>query len=215
MTATLEQIAKSALSSIETVQASYDFAWMALKHEVPGDFVECGVFAGAQCAAMALAIKTWHFSGGPPHNPYGGRRVHLFDSFSGIPQAGREDAEYLEAGHKPGLSSCSLAQVQANMKAWGIDEKLLVYHAGLFEQTVPCRTIVKDSGIALLRLDGDLYESTKICMEYLYPLLSPGGWLIVDDFDLTGSRKAVMEYMTMRFGPIYSQKQRYNWPEGK
>ena len=57
----------------------------------------------------------------------------------------------------------------------------------------------------MLRLDADLYESTKVCIEWLYPLVSPGGWMIVDDWDLSGARKAVTEHVKV-FGPTYFQK---------
>ena len=216
MTATLETIAQSALSSIETVNASYDVAWMAIGNAIPGDFVECGVYAGAQAAVMARAIMDY---GGTlhPSDPLHGnqRRVHLFDSFTGIPAGGEHDTEWLAAGHQPGHSACSLEAVQANMKRWGIDESLLVYHEGMFHETIPIalRPNIcypwRIERIALLRLDGDLYESTSVCIQHLYPLVSPGGWVIVDDWDLSGARKAVAEAVG-QFGPVYFQRQPYN-----
>ena len=82
----MDNVALAALSSRETVYASYDIARMAIERGVPGDFVECGVFGGAQCAAMARAIydeackDEWsdQFSS-EPLRPYS-RRVHLFDA---------------------------------------------------------------------------------------------------------------------------------------
>ena len=199
-------IAQRAYSSLETLKASYDIARLAIINGIPGDFVECGVAAGAQCAAMALAImekEGWV-------DAYTGkqrfiddvRRVHLFDSFTGIPQAGPEDTEYLEAGHKAGLTACSLEAVKRHMAEWGIPDELLVYHPGMFHVTVPT---APQQAIAVLRLDGDLYESTKVCVEHLFPLVSKGGWVIVDDWDLTGARKAVIDHIGHKFGPIYFQ----------
>jgi O-methyltransferase len=75
---------------------------------------------------------------------------------------------------------------------------LLVYHEGLFEDTVPNADIKE---IAFLRLDGDLYSSTKVCMEHLYPKLVRGGWFCVDDFNLSGCRKAVLDYVVP--APVY------------
>jgi O-methyltransferase len=212
MTATLDQIAGAALSSIETVRASYDIARLAIERGVPGDFVECGVFAGAQCAAMALAIMDQE----PPADL--SRRIHLFDSFTGIPAHGPEDGAW---PHPPGTSRCDLATVQRLMREWGIDESLLVYHEGPFSETIPSwilgettehvgdgtiRTHYVQRQIAVLRLDADLYESTKVVLQYLYPLVSPGGWLIVDDFALPGARKAVLE-SGMANCPAYFQRQ--------
>ncbi len=128
------------------------------------------------------------------------RLIHLFDSFEGIPQAGPRDTEFLAAGHKKGLSTCTVEQVEQHMSEWHIDTTLLRYHPGWFEDTMPGEV----GAIAVLRLDGDLYESTKVCMERMYPKLSIGGWCIVDDFALQGAREAVMEKLTP--APIYFQR---------
>jgi O-methyltransferase len=199
----LDSIARQALSSVHTLQASFDIARAALMHSIPGEFVECGVFAGAQAAAMALAIMDpIHYWSEHREQGLGlDRRVHLFDSFQGIPLAGPEDVEFLAAGHKAGLSTCSRAQVVSNMQEWGVDPDLLVYHDGWFQDTVPNAEI---SQIAVLRLDGDLYESTKVCMQHFYHKVSPGGWVIVDDYHLSGCRKAVEEFVNP--GPIYFLK---------
>lgn len=207
--ASLEHIGRRALSSAATLQATYDLAALCIKHGIPGDFVECGVFQGVQCAAMAKACMDLGVTD---------RRVHLFDTFSGIPQAGPKDLEYLAAGHKAGLSAASLEDVQGNMEEWGIDPELLVYHEGLFAHTVPIAMMlgsapaevdgfqfVVECGdikrIALLRLDGDLYESTKDCLP-LVKLVSPGGWIIADDFHLSGCREAIAEGIGWP-GPVY------------
>ena len=207
MSATLEQIAGAALSSLETVRASYDIARLAIERDIPGDLVECGVFASAQAAAMAKALMDYEV---PPRGfTAEHRRVHLFDSFTGIPAPTAEDGAW---PHPVGQSKCDLATVQRFMRAWGIDESLLVYHVGMFDKTIPAvlRTTTPQSvrleRIAVLRLDGDLYASTKVCIEHLYPLVSPGGWIIVDDFALPGARQAVIE-SGIANGPIYIQKQ--------
>jgi len=183
----------AALSSSATLEATYELARMTLERGVPGDFVECGVFAGVQCAAMAKSLMDYGVTD---------RRVHMFDTFAGIPQAGPKDTEFLAAGHSAGLSACSMGQVQDYMHMWGIDPALLVFHGGLFQDTVPRADIDR---IALLRLDGDLYESTKVCIEHFYPKLSPGGWCIADDFALAGCRAAIAE--TIGFpAPVYWRK---------
>ena len=202
----LDTVCKRALSTRATIQASYDIARAVLAAGTPGDFVECGVYAGANAAAMARAIYDMgdlHFAKATPTGiSINKPRVHLFDSFEGIPQAGPEDQEYLEAGHKAGLSACSLAQVKANMREWQIPDELLVWHPGWFEDTVAS---MMQQPIALLRLDGDLYESTKVCMQHLYPLVTLGGWVICDDYHLSGARKAVSEFVIP--GPVYWKKE--------
>lgn len=195
MTATIEQIGTRALSSASTVQASYDIARLAIARGVSGDFVECGVFAGVQSACMAKVLMDFGIAAR-------GRKVHLFDSFAGIPKCGPEDLEFVAHGHKAGLSACSIENVRSFMDEWGIDPSLLVYHHGLFADTVSAARI---ESIAVLRLDGDLYESTKVCMEHLYPKLSAGGWCIVDDWNLSGCRKAIAETVGYE-APIYWRK---------
>jgi O-methyltransferase/8-demethyl-8-(2,3-dimethoxy-alpha-L-rhamnosyl)tetracenomycin-C 4'-O-methyltransferase len=200
-----DTVAQSALSTRATLQATYDIARVVLQNDIRGDFVECGVFKGAQAAAMALAIMEpvhyWEENRETARAfslPWPPRRVHLFDSFEGIPQAGPQDREFLEAGHEAGLSACSLEDCKANMKGWGIPDELLVWHPGPFSETITVGRFFDGrwqgiQDIALLRLDCDLYESTRDCMANLYPLVSPGGWVICDDYSLSGARKAVDE----------------------
>lgn len=225
----------AALSSKETVRASYEIASSAIEAGVPGDFVECGVFAGSNAAAMARAIlssneygaatvctachatgKTSPFSDALPCSVCSGtgrvpsvvdsRRVHLFDSFTGVPAGGEHDDKWT---HPEGVSACSRAQVEEYMAQWKIPPELLVYHEGLFCQTVPFfggQFAAAGGKIAVLRLDGDLYESTKVCLEHLYPLVSVGGWVIIDDWNLAGCRKAVEEYFGVVPAPVYFHK---------
>ena len=207
----LDTVAYSGLGDRETFEATYDICRTVLERSVPGDFVECGVYAGAQVAVMARAIMDFetdpHFKDYVPGMYPVTHRVHLFDSFAGIPPPGLHDHEL--AANVGGESACSLADVKANMKRWGVPDELLVYHPGLFQDTVPASTVpfteyTYVESIAVLRLDGDLYSSTKVCLEHLYPLVSQGGWVIVDDFNLSGCRKAVLEQVVP--APIYWRK---------
>jgi len=203
----LDNVCLGALSHPATVKASYDIARLVIDNNIPGDFVECGVFGGAQCAAMARAIMDSNSQD---------RRVHLFDCFEGIPAPGEHDTD-IEAGMHEAFqnqTACSLEDCRRHMHDWGIPEKILCYHQGLFADEIPAA--IREEGryarhtwlakIAILRLDGDLYESTRVCLDNLYPLLSPGGWCIVDDMGLVGARKAVDEYMKNLSRPTYWQK---------
>ena len=189
----LSEVSYSALADGPTTEATYTLARSVVEQGIPGDLVECGVYAGAQCAMMARALMDLGVKD---------RRVHLFDSFEGIPVAGEQDDEL--KGKPAGISACSLEDVQANMRKWKIDPDVLVYHKGFFHDTVPASVGAPFPAlhrIAFLRLDGDLYRSTKVCMEYLYPKLSRGGWMCVDDYNLGGARQAVHE--TLYPAPIY------------
>jgi O-methyltransferase len=230
----LDDVAASSLGYREALEQTYIIAQSLIDQEIPGDFVECGVFAGAHCAVMAKALQ------GPLQES---RKIHLFDSFEGLPAADERDQEiWAHHGAKTGEAACSMALVAANMQRWGIPDSILVYHRGWFSDTVPAAVdairfgkycdgsrvdsrgtcfhdnphsgrladsknrfhcpvcqftgTVRDasvSQIALLRLDADLYSSTKTCLEHLYPQVVRGGWVIVDDWNLSGCRQAVNE----------------------
>lgn len=183
-------------------EMTYDLAILACHHGIVGDYVECGVYAGAQSALMAQALLDFSVSGKCDPlwwdgHKWTGPRVHLFDSFTGIPAPGPHDIDL--AANKGGESACSLEDVKKNMKEWGIPEELLHYHTGLFKESIQDLFSVPTK-IAVLRLDGDLYESTRDCLPLL-DLVSPGGYVIVDDWNLDGCRKAVNEKIMP--APIY------------
>lgn len=208
----LHEMQWAALSDAGEVRTSYELAARCIREGVPGDFVECGVFAGVQCAAMAKAIVELS-DGGPAAWENPGRRVHLFDSFEGIPEPGPQDSAMIAGGNKRGGAKCSLEQVKEYMRTWGVPDELLVYHRGWFEYCGTFRytaggvKIGADFGkIALLRLDLDLYEGTLAALDLFYPLLSPGGFCIVDDFALDGCRQACDEYFGKQYPPIHWQK---------
>ena len=189
----LDKVAYHALGYRQSLEATYDIATSLLARNVPGDFVECGVFAGAHCAVMARAIMDLDAN----------RRVHVFDSFEGLPSAEPRDQEiWNHHGPKTGESTRSLSQVKGNLKNWGIPDHLLVYHPGWFADTIPLFRAALPK-IAFLRLDGDLYSSTRDCMP-LESLVVEGGWICVDDFNLTGCREAIFEKLIP--APIYWRK---------
>jgi O-methyltransferase len=188
------EVAPSAYANISTLAATERLARDVIARRVAGDFVECGVANGVQCALMAhAALDDTDYR----------RLVHLFDSFQGIPEAGPKDDETITgligrpAGapqlRTTGFVAISQAAVQANMARWGIPADRLVYHPGWFQHTV-AKAASQIPAISVLRLDGDLYESTKVCLEALEPNVPVGGVIIIDDYALTGCRAACDEY---------------------
>lgn len=168
-------------SSWETIELTYQYAKQMIDENIEGDFVECGVAAGNNLAAMCLA----------------GRHGFGFDSFEGIPWAGDMDDQQPGMAAKTnnkglessGITVHSFENVESDMKKWGIENYTLI--KGWFQHTVP---LFSQRPISVLRLDGDLYESTLIPLQYLYPMLSEGGILIMDDWNLAGYRKAFFDY---------------------
>ena len=169
-------------STWQTIELSYLCAKDVISRGVEGSFVECGVATGNNLAAMC----------------YAGRFGVGFDSFVGIPYAGVNDTEQPGLGAKDetkhgilessGITVHGQDQVVANFDKWGISNYTLI--EGWFQNTVH----EYDQDIAVLRLDGDLYESTIVCLEHLYPKLSKGGIMIIDDWNLDGCRKAFYDY---------------------
>lgn len=189
----LQQFSQIAYSFPSTVQNTYDMAVRCAK--LPGVYVECGVAAGAQVMAMQQALSD---AGVHKH-------IYAFDSFEGIPLGCDRDKEQPGIGNpkhdttlpqsvrlvSSGVTVHSLENVYANFRKLGVDTDKINFIKGWFQDTV----CVTDTGnIALLRLDGDLYESTKICLEYLYPKVVNNGIVIIDDYALEGCRTAVDEY---------------------
>lgn len=170
-------------SKEETLQLTSDCCHAAIEEGIVGDFAEAGVAMGVHPLLM---------------HEYP-RRVHLFDSFEGIPIHGENDIEWAqvygvaESNQRlsSGVTSCSLADVKALLTQYGNMENY-VFHVGWFADTFKKLT---DEKFSVLRLDCDLYESYKLCFEYLYPRLSKGGYLIIDDHTLSGCIKAVKEFI--------------------
>jgi predicted O-methyltransferase YrrM len=143
---------------------------------------------------MALAIE----------NARQTRHLHLFDSFEGLPEPtendGKSAAIYSGGRNQGNLTTTNKCQAGLDevrhlmLDQVRVDPSHVHFHVGWFQNTVPAMTN-QLGPIALLRLDGDWYDSTKICLEHLYPLLSPGGIIVLDDyFYWEGCRKATDEY---------------------
>jgi len=197
----LDEFARFAYSSKQTVYNSYLLAQECIQNDIAGDFVECGVAAGAQVAAMAYASQKYNAK----------RAIYLFDSFEGIPLAGLEDDQQPgivgEITHdrnvapekllvSSGITVWSLEKVINNIHNWGLHTETILACKGWFEHTLP-QVADMISKISILRLDGDLYSSTQVCLEYLYPKVSKGGYIIIDDYALAGCKKAVDQYIQL------------------
>ena len=155
-----------------------------LAEAVEGDFIETGVWRGGACIFMRAALAAYGVSD---------RRVFVADSFEGLPapdpQAYPADRESLF--HRIPFLAVSREDVERNFAKYGLLDDRVVFLQGWFKDTLPSAPIEK---LALLRLDGDMYESTMDALRHLYPKLSPGGYCIVDDFFLGPCRLAVEEY---------------------
>jgi O-methyltransferase len=190
----LFQIRRYTMTNPVRCRTLWNQSCQVLWANIPGSFVECGVWRGGSAAVMALAIR---------HSGQG-RDLHLFDSFEGLPEPTEKDgpqAREYSGGRASGalksVDQCKagLDEVQSFLLGrLGLDASKVHFHVGWFQDPLS-RDAPKLGPIALLRLDGDWYESTRLCLEHLYPLVAPGGMIILDDYlDWTGCKKAVDEY---------------------
>jgi O-methyltransferase len=157
-----------------------------LAEEISGDLIECGVWRGGACILMRAVLGAF----GDEE-----RRVWLADSFEGVP---RSDPENYSADKDLRLDldadvlAITESAVRNNFKRYGLLDDRVRFLPGWFKNTLPDAPIGR---IALLRLDGDLYESTMQALDALYSRLSAGGFCIIDDYQaIDACRQAVTDY---------------------
>ncbi len=159
-----------------------------IQEAVPGDLMETGVWRGGACMMMRAVLKAYQVFD---------RRVIAADSFSGLPPP--SEGVLPDAGsdfHTYSEFAVSLNEVKQTFARYGLLDEQVVFLKGLFRDTLPSAPV---EALALLRLDGDMYESTMDGLVNLYDKLSQGGTLIVDDYFLfEAHRKAVDEFRAAR-----------------
>lgn len=157
----------------------------ALANDVPGDLIETGVWRGGATIFMRAILKAHDVTD---------RRVWVADSFEGLPEPEPEKypADEGDTHHRLKDLAISLEQVESNFKRYGLLDDQVRFLKGWFDDTLPEAPIEK---LAVARLDGDMYGSTMDALVNLYPKLSVGGYLIVDDYSaVPGCRQAVHDY---------------------
>lgn len=149
-----------------------------------GAFVECGVWRGGTAAVMASAAR-------------GERKTWLFDSFEGLPAPTAADGP--DAVRWAGKCVAPVEEVERLLfTTLGLDRSRVIVRKGWFHETLPAAR-PEIGPIAVLRLDGDWYESTKACLEALYGSVVPGGWVILDDYGTwEGCRRAADGFLAAR-----------------
>lgn len=191
------------MTSLEKMERLYESIVYINENNIEGAYVECGVYKGGSIMNMALTqlnfAKMVH--------------IYLYDTFTGMTHPGEFDINYrgvpaskiLKRPSKKGI--CSLEQVKKNVSLTSYPQEFLHYCPGDVAITLKANVPEK---IALLRLDTDWYVSTKIELEVLYPRLTKGGVLILDDYGYwRGARKATDDYfssigITPKFQPLES-----------
>lgn len=156
-----------------------------LAHDVPGDFIETGVWRGGATIFMRAVLKAHSVTD---------RTVWVADSFEGLPapDADKYPSDAGDKHHTVEELAISMEQVQDNFRQYDLLDDQVKFLKGWFKDTLPTAPIDK---LAVARLDGDMYESTMDGLKALYPKLSLGGYLIVDDYGaVPGCAEAVHDY---------------------
>lgn len=156
--------------------------------QVPGDVMECGVWRGGGCIFMAGYLKAHGMTG---------RRVLVADSFDGLPKPRRENDAKLDLSKErfPELA-IPLETVKNNFAIYDLLDDHVVFLKGWFRDTLPTAPVKQ---LAILRLDGDLYESTTDALDALYDKVSAGGVVIIDDFNgIRACEQAVRDFFVRR-----------------
>jgi O-methyltransferase len=155
-----------------------------LERGVPGNLIETGVWRGGATILMRAVLKAHGVTD---------RTVYVADSFEGLPKP--EDRYPADEGalwHVADRLAISLDEVRGNFERYGLLDDQVRFLKGWFKDTLPT---IPDPEWAVVRLDGDMYGSTMDGLEALYPNLSPGGYLIVDDYlAIDVCRQAVDDY---------------------
>ena len=161
----------------------------ALARDVPGDLIETGVWRGG-CTILMRAILKAH--------GVTDRAVWVADSFEGLPRPSPEYPHDKDNTlHKMESLAVSLESVQANFKSYDLLDDQVHFLKGWFKDTLPIAPIER---IAVMRLDGDMYESTWDALVSLYPKLSVGGYAIIDDYGAFPECKAAVDDYRSKHG---------------
>jgi O-methyltransferase len=164
-----------------------ELAQRAIDEGIPGDFIETGVWRGGCCILMRGVLAA---------NLVADRKVYVADSFAGLPPPSPTlfPVDSDSSWHTMLGLAVSLDEVRDNFKRYDLLDDHVVFVKGFFSDTLP----KLDAGpFAIIRLDGDMYESTYVALQSLYPKVSPGGFVIIDDYGaIAQCRQAVDDYLS-------------------
>lgn len=187
----IDSVSPYTMTSSERILTLINSVKYLQKKSIKGSFVECGVWKGGSMLAIAMTLDSLNVID---------RDLYLFDTFSGMTDPSLEDIDHTGVTaselltNEDSMTWClaGIDEVKKTMKKSRYPEKHIHYVVGDVLTTLPDNS---PENIALLRLDTDWYESTKYELEVLYPRLSLGGILIIDDYGhWKGAKKAIDEY---------------------
>ncbi len=179
------QVRGSTMCSNARLRGLYRALHYVVSRNIPGDVVECGCAQGGSAALMALTLRQLRSQ----------RKLWLFDTFEGLPAPTAEDPDFEVADLFTGTCVGKLNEVRELFDRLGVLDGT-EFVKGLFQQVLPATAVPQ---ISVLHIDGDWYESVKVCLEFLYNKVAPQGVIQFDDYGYwKGARKAVDEFFEQR-----------------
>ncbi len=191
------------MTSVERMLAVYRAVEYVVRYDIPGDFVECGVWAGG--ISMVAAHSLQHFGDTS-------RSVYLYDTFEGMSEPTEKDVRHngelamarwseSQTGDHNSWCYAPLEEVRKNMESTGFPSDRIVYVKGKVEDTIPG---TMPERVSVLRLDTDFYESSYHELKHLYPILSSRGLLALDDYGhWEGAREATDRFFEELGDPVF------------
>ena len=152
-----------------------------IKNNIEGDLIETGVWRGGATIFMRAVLAAYDITD---------RRVFVADSFEGLPKPNENKypADKSDLHHTKKFLAVSIDDVKANFEKYGLLDDRVVFLKGWFKDTLPDAPIDK---LSVIRIDGDMYESTTDAINMLYPKLSERGFCIIDDYKLPPCKQAI------------------------
>ncbi|MGO9451152.1 MAG: TylF/MycF/NovP-related O-methyltransferase [Candidatus Binataceae bacterium] len=160
-----------------------------IEEGIPGDYLEAGVWRGGACIMMRAILAAYEVTD---------RVVFCADSFAGLPRPNSRKFPYDKPDRLFRFSELAVSEneVRHNFERYGLLDDQVVFLGGFFRDTLPKAPV---SRLALLRLDGDMYQSTIETLEALYDKVSAGGFVVIDDYGgLENCRAAVHDFLAAR-----------------
>eukprot|EP01113_Clastostelium_recurvatum_P037223 TRINITY_DN5412_c0_g1_i1.p1 TRINITY_DN5412_c0_g1~~TRINITY_DN5412_c0_g1_i1.p1 ORF type:complete len:319 (-),score=60.82 TRINITY_DN5412_c0_g1_i1:9-965(-) len=175
--------------SKQRLALTMEIAYTVLSRNIPGDFVECGVYQGGASILMVRALQQWERVSSYDNIR---RKFYAFDSFEGMPEPTRPDLADPSFKGEKGEFKAGQDVFEYYMDLFKTKDERVIIVKGWFADTLPRTNI---NHISFLRLDGDLYESTLDALTHLYSRVSQGGIVYIDDYaSRVGCATAVHEF---------------------
>jgi len=193
----LKLLSKNTMVTYTSLVYAHNLTLHVIKNKIPGDIVETGCWKGGSAAVIYFALKKLKSN----------KKIYLYDSFMGLPNLTKHDLDDQAWNVKDDEFTGAMRPLESEALKSDFDEiknfffdtlkakkSQIVINKGWFVDSFQNSNTKKIKKISLLRLDADLYESTKISLETFYERVERGGVIIVDDYSLPGCKKACIEF---------------------